>query len=98
MNRSDICVAALSDCFRGDDDILVNPIGISPIIGGRLAKATHTPDCVMTDAVSVLATNRLPIGDASAPRVTEAYVPYRTIFDIVSVSYTHLTLPTTPYV
>lgn len=95
MNRSDICVAALSDCFRGDDDILVNPIGISPIIGGRLAKATHTPDCVMTDAVSVLATNRLPIGDASAPRVTEAYVPYRTIFDIVWSGRRHVMMGAT---
>ena len=37
----------------------------------------------MTDAVSVLATNTLPIGDQDAPRVIESYAPYRTIFDIV---------------
>ena len=40
MKRSDICVIAIAECFRGDSDILCNPIGISPIIGGRLAKAT----------------------------------------------------------
>ena len=51
--RADICVAAIADCFRGEADILCNPIGISPIIGGRLAKATFSPDVVMTDAVSV---------------------------------------------
>lgn len=95
MNRSDICVTALSDCFRGDDDILVNPIGISPIIGGRLAKATHTPDCVMTDAVSVLNTALQPIGVPDAPRVPEAYVPYRTIFDIVWSGRRHVMMGAT---
>ncbi len=83
MNRSDICVVAIAECFRGDADLLCNPIGTSPIIGGRLAKATFAPDVVMTDAVSVLATNPLPLGVPDAERVTEAYVPYRTIFDIL---------------
>lgn len=95
MNRSDICVAALADCFRGDADLLCNPIGISPIIGGRLAKATFAPDVVMTDAVSVLATNPLPIGVPDAPRVVESYVPYRTIFDIVWSGKRHVMMGAT---
>lgn len=95
MNRSDICVAALADCFRGDADLLCNPIGISPIIGGRLAKATFAPDVVMTDAVSVLATNPLPLGVPDAPRVVEAYVPYRTIFDIVWSGKRHVMMGAT---
>ena len=69
MKRSDICVIAIAECFREDSDILCNPIGISPIIGGRLAKATFAQDVVMTDAVSVLATNPLPIGDPDAVRI-----------------------------
>ena len=80
---ADICVVAIAECFRGDADLLCNPIGTCPIIGGRLAKATFAPDVVMTDAVSVLATNPLPIGVPDAERITEAYVPYRSIFDIV---------------
>jgi acyl CoA:acetate/3-ketoacid CoA transferase beta subunit len=95
MNRSDICVVAIAECFRGDADILVNPIGTSPIIGGRLAKATFAPDVVMTDAVSVLAANTLPIGVADAPRVVEAYVPYRTIFDIVWSGRRHVMMGAT---
>ena len=95
MNRSDICVVALAECFRGDADLLCNPIGTSPIIGGRLAKATFAPDVVMTDAVSVLATNPLPLGVPDAPRVTEAYVPYRTIFDIVWSGKRHVMMGAT---
>lgn len=95
MNRSDICVLAIAECFRGDADLLCNPIGTSPIIGGRLAKATFAPDVVMTDAVSVLATNPLPIGVPDAERVTEAYVPYRTIFDIVWSGRRHVMMGAT---
>jgi acyl CoA:acetate/3-ketoacid CoA transferase beta subunit len=95
MNRSDICVIAIAECFRGDADLLCNPIGTCPIIGGRLAKATFAPDVVTTDAVSVLATNPLPIGIADAPRVTEAYVPYRTIFDIVWSGKRHVMMGAT---
>ena len=95
MNRSDICVVAIAECFRGDADLLCNPIGTSPIIGGRLAKATFAPDVVMTDAVSVLATNPLPLGVPDAERVTEAYVPYRTIIDIVWSGRRHVMMGAT---
>ena len=95
MKRADICVAAIADCFREEADILCNPIGISPIIGGRLAKATFSPDVVMTDAVSVLATNPLPLNDPSAERTVEAYVPYRTIFDIVWSGRRHVMMGAT---
>ena len=95
MMRNDICVAAIADCFRGEADILCNPIGISPIIGGRLAKATFSPDVVMTDAVSVLATNPLPLNDPDAERTVESYVPYRTIFDIVWSGRRHVMMGAT---
>ena len=95
MMRADICVAAIADCFRGEADILCNPIGISPIIGGRLAKATFSPDVVMTDAVSVLATNPLPLNDPDAERTVESYVPYRTIFDIVWSGRRHVMMGAT---
>ncbi len=95
MKRADICVVAIADCFRNEADILCNPIGISPIIGGRLAKATFSPDVVMTDAVSVLATNPLPINDPTAERTVEAYAPYRTIFDIVWSGRRHVMMGAT---
>ena len=64
----EVCAVAMAEAFRGDGEILCNPIGTTPIIGGRLARATFEPDMVMTDAVSVLAANILPVGDDEAPR------------------------------
>ena len=49
----------------------------------------------MTDAVSVLATNTLPIGDQDAPRVIESYAPYRTIFGIVWSGRRHVMMGAT---
>ena len=95
MRRADICVVQIAECFRNDADILCNPIGISPIIGGRLAKATFANEVVMTDAVSVLAANILPLGDSIAERVIESYVPYRTIFDIVWSGRRHVMMGAT---
>ena len=79
----EICVVACAEAFRGDGEILCNPIGTVPIVGGRLARATFEPDLVYTDSVSVLPANDFPVGDPDAPRVVESWVPYRTIFDIV---------------
>ena len=67
----------------GDGEILCNPIGTVPIVGGRLARATFEPDLVYTDTVSVLPANNFPVGDPDAPKVVESWVPYRTVFDIV---------------
>ncbi|MBT95682.1 MAG: CoA-transferase [Acidimicrobiaceae bacterium] len=95
MRRADVCVVQIAECFRDDADILCNPIGISPIIGGRLAKATFANEVVMTDAVSVLAANIIPLGDETAERVVESYVPYRTIFDIVWSGRRHVMMGAT---
>ena len=31
--RAEVCAAALAECFRGDGEILANPIGTLPTIG-----------------------------------------------------------------
>lgn len=79
----EICCVAVAECFRGDADLLCNPIGTVPIVGGRLARATFAPDVMMTDAVAALAANTIPLGEANPDKVLESYAPYRTIFDIV---------------
>ena len=88
----EICAVAVAEAFRGDGEILCNPIGTTPIIGGRLARATFEPDMVMTDAVSVLAANILPVGDPDAERVVEAWMPYRDVFDIVWSGRRHVVM------
>jgi len=47
--RAEVCAVALAECFRGDGEILANPIGTLPTIGGRVAKAMFEQALVMTD-------------------------------------------------
>jgi acyl CoA:acetate/3-ketoacid CoA transferase beta subunit len=81
--RADVCVVAVAECFRGDGEILANPIGTIPMIGGRLARETFEPDLLMTDGEAMLVANPMPVGDDGAVRVIEAWNPYRTMFDVV---------------
>ena len=79
VERADVCVVALAECFRGDGEILANPIGTIPMIGGRLARATFEPDLAMTDGEARLIANdeafEWPDG-----KVVEHFNPYRQMF------------------
>jgi acyl CoA:acetate/3-ketoacid CoA transferase beta subunit len=88
----EVCAVAIAEAFRGDGEILANPIGTVPIIGGRLAKATFEPDLVMTDTIAVLAANTLPVGDQNAERLVEAWMPYRDMFDVVWSGRRHIVM------
>jgi len=81
-SRAEVCVVAIAECFRGDGEILANPIGTIPMIGGRLARATFEPDLMMTDGEAALVANDEAF-DFSAGKVIEAYNPYRAMFDVV---------------
>jgi acyl CoA:acetate/3-ketoacid CoA transferase beta subunit len=81
--RADVCVVAVAEAFRGDGEILANPIGDVPMIGGRLARASFEPDLVMTDGEALLVANALPVGVDDAPKVVESWNPYRAMFDVV---------------
>lgn len=76
---ADVCAAALADLYLGDGEILANPIGTLPRIGGELARATSEPDLMMTDGGARLVT----APDAEGHVATELYNPYRSMFDIV---------------
>ena len=88
----EVCVVAVADAFRGDGEILCNPIGVVPICGGRLARATFAPDLMMTDTVAALVANTIPVGVANPAKVIEAYMPYRTIFDVVWSGKRHVVM------
>jgi acyl CoA:acetate/3-ketoacid CoA transferase beta subunit len=81
--RAEICVVAVAEAFRGDGEILANPIGTVPMIGGRLARASFEPDLVMTDGEALLVANALPVGREDSPKVIESWNPYRAMFDLV---------------
>jgi acyl CoA:acetate/3-ketoacid CoA transferase beta subunit len=82
VTRAEVCVVAVAECFRGDGELLANPIGTIPMIGGRLARASFEPGLAMTDGEAALI-----LDDAVAPapsdRVVEHFNPYRHMFDWV---------------
>lgn len=80
--RADVCAVALAECFRGDGEILANPIGVTPMIGGRLARATFEPELMMTDSEAQLIADDVAYG-WGPDKVTETWNPYRRMFDIV---------------
>jgi len=72
--RADVCALALAEAFRGDGEIVANPIGTIPRIGGMLARATFEPDLVMTDGVALF---------VDAEGSVEGWNPYRRMFDVL---------------
>lgn len=92
VRRADVCAVALAEVFRGDGEILANPIGNLPMIGGRLARETFEPDLVMTDGEALLVQNPMPVGVDNAPRVIETWNPYRRMFDVVWSGRRHIVM------
>ncbi len=82
-SRAEACCIAVAEAFRDNGEILANPIGTIPMIGGRLAKATFAPDLVMTDGEALLVENIMPVGTDSPEKVVGSWNPYRSMFDIV---------------
>ena len=91
--RAEVCAAAIADCFAHDGEILANPIGTLPVIGGRLAKATVAPELVMTDGEALLVENILPVGVDNPDKVVAGWNPYRTMFDVVWSGRRHVIHP-----
>jgi acyl CoA:acetate/3-ketoacid CoA transferase beta subunit len=82
FTRAEVCVVAVAECFRGDGELLANPIGTIPMIGGRLARATFAPDLAMTDGEATLVANDRAVVPPDE-RVIEYWNPYRSMFDWV---------------
>jgi acyl CoA:acetate/3-ketoacid CoA transferase beta subunit len=81
VTRADVCAVAVAECFRGDGEILANPIGTIPMIGGRLARASFEPDLMMTDGEAMLVADDAAFAFPDGP-IVEVSNPYRAMFDV----------------
>ena len=95
VSRAEICIIECAEAFRGDGEILANPIGTVPTIGGRLAKETFEPDLVMTDGEALLVANPVPLGVDDPEKVVEGWNPYRAMFDVVWSGRRHVMMGAT---
>ncbi|CAN5589094.1 CoA-transferase [soil metagenome] len=94
VRRADVCAVAVADTFRGDGEILANPIGTIAMIGGRLARATWEPDLMMTDGEAGLIANDEAV-PAKGDRIVETWNPYRRMFDVVWSGRRHVMMGAT---
>jgi acyl CoA:acetate/3-ketoacid CoA transferase beta subunit len=92
--RAEVCVVAIAECFRGDGEIVANPIGTIPMIGGRLARATFEPDLMATDGEAALIAND-PAFEWPEGKILEYYNPYRSMFDVVWSGRRHVVMGAT---
>jgi acyl CoA:acetate/3-ketoacid CoA transferase beta subunit len=86
--RAEICAVACADAWRGDGEILASPFGTVPSVGARLARATFSPDLMLSDGEAMLVAGTWPVGEP-APGPVEGWVPFRTVFDLVWAGRRH---------
>jgi acyl CoA:acetate/3-ketoacid CoA transferase beta subunit len=93
--RADVCAVAVAEAFRGDGEILANPIGTIPMVGGRLARARFEPDLCMTDGEAALIANDYAFELPAEEKVVEYWNPYRSMFDWVWSGRRHVMMGAT---
>ena len=88
VTRAEICVIACAEAWRDAGEVLVSPFGVIPTVAARLARATFSPELLLTDGEAMLATGVWPIGEQ--PPAIEGWLPYRAIFDLLWAGRRHI--------
>jgi hypothetical protein len=86
--RSEVCVIACAEAWRGDGEIFASGMGTFPTLGARLARATFEPDLLVSDGEGFFVGGDLPLG--AAAEVVEGWIPFRTVFDTLWAGRRHV--------
>ncbi|MFE6283976.1 CoA-transferase subunit beta [Streptomyces sp. NPDC057877] len=79
--RSEYCVIACAEAWRGAGEILASPMGLIPSVGARLARLTFAPELLLTDGEALLTT---------ADGTVEGWLPYRQHLALVTGGRRHV--------
>lgn len=82
VTRAEVCAVACAEAFRDAGEILISAFGTIPAIGVRLAKATFSPDIVLTDGEAYVVDGIHPVGKKPEGPI-ESWSPFRDIFELV---------------
>lgn len=93
VTRAEVCVAAVSDFFRGDGDSFASPMGLIPSIGARLAAHTHSPDLLLSDGEGHLYGPVPAFGEK--PEFYEGWMPFSRVFDVLHWGKRHVMMGAT---
>jgi acyl CoA:acetate/3-ketoacid CoA transferase beta subunit len=93
---AEVCVVACAEAWRGDGEILANPIGVIPTLGARLAALTFEPDLVFTDGDALQLAVPIAVGaPPDATKIVEAWLPFGKMFDVVWSGRRHVMMGAT---
>jgi acyl CoA:acetate/3-ketoacid CoA transferase beta subunit len=84
VSVADIIVIACAEAFRGDGEIFASGMGVMPMLGARLARATFEPDLLVSDGEAFFVAGDLPIdatGKTVDGKTVEGWIPFRAVFD-----------------
>lgn len=81
---AELLVVAACEAWRGNGEVLASGIGVVPRLGAGLAKLTHSPELMMTDAEAYLVEEPVPLGPRSdyVPKFS-GYMSFARVFDCV---------------
>lgn len=87
---AELCIAAGSEVFRGEGEVMLTVIGLVPRIAGSLAKASYNPGLMMTDGEYYLVSEPVPVGKRGGYQPKkEGIMNYERVFDIVARGKRH---------
>ncbi|MFK4102358.1 CoA-transferase subunit beta [Streptomyces sp. NPDC019531] len=81
VTRSEYCVIACADAWRGAGEIVASPMGLIPSVGARLARRTFSPDLLLTDGEAMLVRD---------DGTVEGWLPYRQHLALVTGGRRHV--------
>jgi acyl CoA:acetate/3-ketoacid CoA transferase beta subunit len=81
VTRTEYCVVACAEAWRGGGEILASPMGPVPSAGARLARLTFAPDLLLTDGEALL---------IDAYGEVEGWLPYRQHLAMVAGGRRHV--------
>ncbi|MBD0842610.1 CoA-transferase subunit beta [Streptomyces sp. TRM68416] len=79
--RSEYCVIACAEAWRGAGEILASPMGLIPSVGARLARLIFAPELLLTDGEAML---------VGADGTVEGWLPYRQHLALVTGGRRHV--------
>ena len=93
---AELCIAAASEAWRGDGEILASGLGLVPRLAAGLARLTFSPDLMMTDAECMLVAEPVPVGPRRGYAMqVEGWLPFRKVFELLWSGRRHaMTRPT----
>jgi acyl CoA:acetate/3-ketoacid CoA transferase beta subunit len=87
---ADVVAVACAEAFRGDGEVFASGMGVMPMLGARLARATFEPDLLVSDGEAFFISGDLPVGmtlaEATAAGLdvaVEGWIPFRSVFDLL---------------